>query len=118
LLRRVAYPSLRRESSRFENFEDEIVLCVTLLQLMEQVEAAYRKEAAEGRQLEAEQLAEQLVQGGHSVTVRTALGGGGGCECLRNLRHVFLSVQMQVMPPPLRTLFDGATSARGQLISC
>lgn len=71
-------------------------LASPMLQLMEQVEAAYHAEVAEGRQLEADQLAEQLVQRGHAVTVRTALGGGGGCECLRNLRHVFLCVQMQV----------------------
>lgn len=48
--------------------------------------------------LEADSLAEMLVQKGHTVTVRTALGGGGGCECLRNLRHVFLSVRIQVLP--------------------
>ena len=55
-----------------------------------------RMPASEGQALEADDLAEILVQKGHTVTVRTALGGGGGCECLRNLRHVFLSVRIQV----------------------
>jgi len=63
---------------------------------MQQVAAVYESESATGKGLEANLLAECLVRHGYSVTVRTALGGGGGCECLRNLRHVFIYVRMQV----------------------
>lgn len=63
-----------------------------------------------GQDLEADSLAEMLVQKGHTVTVRTALGGGGGCECLRNLRHVFLSVRIQVIAPPDTMLVRGSQS--------
>ena len=55
--------------------------------------------AAEDGPMEADELAERLLARGHTVTVRTALGGGGGGECLRNLRHVFLSVGVQARPP-------------------
>lgn len=40
-------------------------------------------------------LAQRLGQLGHDVRVRTALGGGEGFSCLRNLRHVFLTVALQ-----------------------
>ena len=63
---------------------------------MQQVAAVYEGEAANGKAPEADAMAERLVQLGYSVTVRTALGGGGGCECLRNLRHVFICVRMPV----------------------
>ncbi|BDA42380.1 hypothetical protein COCOBI_03-2670 [Coccomyxa sp. Obi] len=63
-------------------------------QLMQQVVAVCEGEAANGKAPEADAVAERLVQLGYSVTVRTALGGGGGCECLRNLRHVFICVRM------------------------
>jgi hypothetical protein len=63
---------------------------------MQQVACVYEGESACGEAPEASALAERLVQQGYSVTVRTALGGGGGCECLRNLRHVFICVRLQV----------------------
>ncbi len=69
-----------------------------------------------GQDLEADSLAEMLVQKGHTVTVRTALGGGGGCECLRNLRHVFLSVRIQVTTPSAARLAGG--SQRNNLPFC
>lgn len=76
-------------------------LSVLLLpQLMQQVAAVYEGETVNGKAPEADALAERLVQLGYSVTVRTALGGGGGCECLRNLRHVFLCVRMPVRSAP------------------
>ena len=68
------------------------------LQLMQLVVRLSEDADRRGQDLEADSLAELLVQKGHTVTVRTALGGGGGCECLRNLRHVFLSVRIQVSP--------------------
>lgn len=40
-------------------------------------------------------LADTLRRLGYSVKMRTALGGGGGGACLRNLRHQFLSVTIQ-----------------------
>ena len=64
-----------------------------------------------GQDLEADSLAEMLVQKGHTVTVRTALGGGGGCECLRNLRHVFLSVRIQVITASGARLQDASTAS-------
>ncbi|KAK9817165.1 hypothetical protein WJX72_010578 [[Myrmecia] bisecta] len=44
-----------------------------------------------GRGMEAADLAAKLRRLGHSVAVRTALGGGWGGACLRNLRHTFLT---------------------------
>ena len=65
---------------------------------MRQVALAREEAAAAGRPLEADALAERLRCLGHSVTVRTALGGGGGGECLRNLRHTFLSCAVHGAP--------------------
>lgn len=45
--------------------------------------------------LDVFEVAEGLRKLGHAVTIRNALGGGGGNECLRNLRHRFLSCRMQ-----------------------
>jgi uncharacterized protein (TIGR01615 family) len=59
------------------------------------VEAAWeRKPDGLGSPLEINQwLAKQLkLLGYQHVVVRTALGGGDGMDCLRNLRHVFLTV--------------------------
>ena len=44
--------------------------------------------------LDVFEVAEGLRKLGHAVTIRYALGGGGGNECLRNLRHRFLSCRM------------------------
>jgi hypothetical protein len=78
-----------------------------LPQLMQQVRAIYERRGgalapcpAEQAAMEADEVAEALLGLGHSVTVRTALGGGGGGECLRNLRHVFLSVRVQARARP------------------
>lgn len=58
------------------------------------VNAAYEKAAGAGRQLGIDELADTLRGQGHDVRIRTALGGGGGGECLRNLRHQFLTLNM------------------------
>jgi hypothetical protein len=58
------------------------------------VNAAYEKAARAGRQLGIDELADTLRGQGHDVRIRTALGGGGGGECLRNLRHQFLTLNM------------------------
>ena len=48
-----------------------------------------------GRQgLDIFEVAEGLRKLGHAVTIRSALGGGGN-ECLRNLRHRFLTCRAQ-----------------------
>ena len=45
------------------------------------------------------EVAEGLRKLGHTVTIRSALGGGGGNECLRNLRHRFLTCAVQGILP-------------------
>lgn len=70
-----------------------------LLQLVRAVATAYADAAADGRELPAPRLADRLRRGGYGVRVRTALGGAGAGgsidgECLRNLRHSFLSVTL------------------------
>ena len=45
------------------------------------------------------QLADTLRKLGHPVKLRTALGGGWGGACLRNLRHSFLAVTMASSTP-------------------
>lgn len=42
-----------------------------------------------------------VLQQGYDVRIRTALGGGGGGECLRNLRHQFLTLNMTGSRCPL-----------------
>ena len=37
-------------------------------------------------------LATKLAAVGYQVAIRTALGGGSGQECFRNLHHVFLVI--------------------------
>lgn len=51
-------------------------------------------------------LAQILTALGYRVQLRTALGGGDGADCLRNLRHSFLSV---TLPSP--TGMPGASGA-------
>ncbi|KAK9835237.1 hypothetical protein WJX81_007942 [Elliptochloris bilobata] len=75
-------------------------------QLMRQVALAREEAAAVGRPLEADALAERLRCAGHSVTVRTALGGGGGGECLRNLRHTFLNCAVHGITGSVNFLVD------------
>ena len=45
--------------------------------------------------LDVFEVAEGLRKLGHAVTIRSALGGGGGNECLRNLTHRFLPCRAQ-----------------------
>ncbi|KAL0019124.1 hypothetical protein WJX79_003321 [Trebouxia sp. C0005] len=52
-------------------------------------------ESGERQGLDVFEVAEGLRRLGHAVTIRSALGGGGGNECLRNLRHRFLTCRMQ-----------------------
>lgn len=51
----------------------------------------------ERQNLDIFEVAEGLRKLGHAVTIRSALGGGGGNECLRNLRHRFLTCRAQGM---------------------
>ena len=48
-----------------------------------------------GKPFDAARLAERLRALGLGATARTALGGGGGRECLRNLRHTFVVCSVQ-----------------------
>eukprot|EP00798_Chlamydomonas_sp_ICE-L_P023284 gene23284-30519_t len=61
--------------------------CDAELHINQDVEAA---NAAKSTPLDAPELAELLSDSGYSVTARTALGGGEGSDCLRNLRHSFV----------------------------
>jgi hypothetical protein len=55
-----------------------------------------REEAARhGVSLTVPGLAGTLRRLGYGVKILTALGGGGGGACLRNLRHSFLTVELQ-----------------------
>ncbi len=63
-------------------------------QLGAAVNSAYETAAARGKRLSIDDLAEKLRGRGYDVRIRTALGGGGGGECLRNLRHHFLTLNM------------------------
>mmetsp|Transcript_27473 Transcript_27473/g.69875 ORF Transcript_27473/g.69875 Transcript_27473/m.69875 type:complete len:390 (-) Transcript_27473:630-1799(-) len=63
--------------------------------LRNDVELALEQHKACESTLDSNQwLASRLSRLGYKVHIRTALGGGDGFECLRNLRHVFLSVVM------------------------
>ncbi len=60
---------------------------------------AYADAAAEGHELPASGLADRLRRDGYCVRMRTALGGAGAGgsidgECLRNLRHSFLTISL------------------------
>eukprot|EP00798_Chlamydomonas_sp_ICE-L_P008128 gene8128-1375_t len=45
---------------------------------------------AKGGDVDASEIFQILSEKGYYVTVRTAIGGGEGSECLRNLRHNFV----------------------------
>ena len=68
-----------------------------LLQLASHMQLVQRLlvESGERQGLDVFEVAEGLRKLGHAVTIRSALGGGGGNECLRNLRHRFLTCRMQ-----------------------
>lgn len=68
-----------------------------LLQLASHMQLVQRLlvESGERQGLDVFEVAEGLRRLGHAVTIRSALGGGGGNECLRNLRHRFLTCRMQ-----------------------
>ncbi len=62
-------------------------------QLRQDVEQGLAQSMCQGTDLAANQaLAAYLTRQGYFVHIRTALGGGEGCDCLRNLRNVFLTV--------------------------
>jgi hypothetical protein len=64
-----------------------------MCRLRSDVEAALQQHRSSGQQIDDVQwIATCLGQKGYRVAIRTALGGGEGFECLKNLRHVFLTV--------------------------
>lgn len=63
-------------------------MCLLGLQLMAEWTASTEAKHDSMQSLNA--LASRLRSLGHPVSIRTALGGGWGGECLRNLRHSFL----------------------------
>lgn len=50
------------------------------------------------REVDIPALADGLMRLGHGVTVRHAIGGGKGFECLQNLRHSYLHVTAWGIP--------------------
>ncbi|KAG2428365.1 hypothetical protein HXX76_010509 [Chlamydomonas incerta] len=48
---------------------------------------------------------------GYSAALRTALGGGDGADCLRNLRHSFIAVELPTATTPTA---GGASAAHAQ----
>ena len=72
-----------------------------LLQLASHMQLVQRllSDSGERQGLDIFEVAEGLRKLGHAVTIRSALGGGGGNECLRNLRHRFLTCRAQGMLP-------------------
>ena len=72
-------------------------------------EAAKRGE----EHLTVAELADTLRKLGYSVKIRTALGGGWGGACLRNLRHSFLAVTLtspNAAPPATTTTTSTTTT--------
>lgn len=70
------------------------------VQLRNDVEAALEELPPGNRSLSSYQtLASKLTRLGYHVHIRTALGGGDGYECLRNLRHIFLCVEVPAGKP-------------------
>lgn len=68
-----------------------------MLQLASHMQLVQRllSDNGERQGLDIFDVAEGLRKLGHAVTIRSALGGGGGNECLRNLRHRFLTCRGQ-----------------------
>lgn len=60
--------------------------------LLQCVRRAQEEVSQRQQSLEPGHLAAQLRQSGFDAKLLSALGGGTGGECLRNLRHTFLSV--------------------------
>lgn len=54
-------------------------------------------------------LASWLSRQGYKIHVRTALGGGSGQDCLRNLRHTFLTCHLPGKPSKM--LISGHSTA-------
>lgn len=63
--------------------------------------AAFEAAALRGKAPTIEQLADSLRSQNYDVRIRTALGGGGNQECLRNLRHHFLTLTLTGAPTQL-----------------
>lgn len=61
------------------------------MQLQQQLRKAQAEAEEEGMKLDAHQLAKKLDLPGYTFKVRTALGGGWSGDCLRQLRHFFLT---------------------------
>ena len=69
----------------------KLIQAFSMSQLQQQVRKACAEAASEGIKLDAHRLAEKMELPGYSFRVRTALGGGWGGDCLRQLRHFFLT---------------------------
>ncbi len=72
----------------------QIEYLIPLPQLGLAVNAAFEAAALRSKAPTIEQLADSLRSQNYDVRIRTALGGGGNQECLRNLRHRFLTLNV------------------------
>jgi uncharacterized protein (TIGR01615 family) len=70
------------------------------------LQATQEETARQGRPFDINELAGRLQRLGHTVRIRTALGGGGGGECLRNLRHTFLYCTVEGMMSRMNYIID------------
>lgn len=68
--------------------------------LISDVETAIRDEPAQATDVEL--LGQKLQRLGYRVAIRTALGGGDGQDCLKNLRHTFLTCTAPGVLEPCR----------------
>jgi len=66
--------------------------CTAEFKLMNDVEDAFGHQ--QGEQQDLQNVAQRLSKLGYNCRIRHSMGGGEGFECLRNLRHSFLSVSL------------------------
>lgn len=74
-------------------------------QLGHAVNASFEAAALKGKAPTIDQLADSLRCQNYDVRVRTGLGGGATLECLRNLRHSFLTLILTGDPVMLSMFF-------------
>lgn len=83
--------------------------CAAELAVSEAVSDLMTEAEAVGEDADLPYLADGLSARGFCVALNTATGGGAGSECLRNLRHSFLSVTCPLMMLSTFSAASGST---------